>query len=55
MIALWLGRENIQTTSVYITADLASKQRAPQKLDSVHSAVNRHQPSDKLLAFPAGL
>jgi integrase/recombinase XerD len=55
VIALWLGHENIQTTSVYITADLASKQRALQRLDPVSGTAGRYRPSDKLLAFLASL
>lgn len=33
VIGLWLGHENILTTNVYITADLASKERALAKLE----------------------
>ena len=32
MIALWLGHESIETTHVYLEADLATKERALQKL-----------------------
>ena len=32
MIALWLGHESIETTHVYLEADLAIKERALQKL-----------------------
>jgi hypothetical protein len=32
VIALWLGHESIETTHVYLEADLAAKERALQKL-----------------------
>jgi site-specific recombinase XerD len=51
VIALWLGHENIQTTNVYITADLASKERALQKLEPMPGSFSRYQATDKLLAF----
>ena len=30
-IALWLGHESIETTHIYLAADLAAKERALQK------------------------
>jgi site-specific recombinase XerD len=35
VIALWLGHESVQTTHIYVEADLATKQRALAKLDPV--------------------
>jgi hypothetical protein len=32
VIALWLGHESIETTHEYVEADLASKQKALEKL-----------------------
>jgi integrase/recombinase XerD len=29
VIALWLGHESIETTHIYVEADLAMKERAP--------------------------
>ena len=55
VIALWLGHENIQTTNVYITADLASKERALEKLEPIPGSFSRYQATDKLLAFLATL
>jgi integrase/recombinase XerD len=55
VIALWLGHESIQTTNVYITADLASKERALEKLDPVPGTFSRYRPTDKLMAFLAAL
>jgi site-specific recombinase XerD len=31
VIALWLGHESLETTHVYLEADLAAKERALQK------------------------
>ena len=55
VIALWLGHESIQTTNVYITADLASKERALERLDPVPGTFSRYRPTDKLMAFLAAL
>jgi hypothetical protein len=32
VIALWLGHESLETTHVYVEADLATKERALEKL-----------------------
>ena len=55
VIALWLGHENLQTTNVYITADLASKEQALEKLEPIPGSFVRYQAPDKLLAFLATL
>lgn len=55
VIALWLGHENIQTTNVYITADLASKEKALEKLEPIPGSFARYQATDTLLAFLATL
>jgi site-specific recombinase XerD len=55
VIGLWLGHENIQTTNVYMTADLASKERALGKLEPILDSFARYHASDKLLAFLATL
>jgi hypothetical protein len=34
VIALWLGHEDVQTTHVYLQADLAMKEKALNKLGS---------------------
>jgi len=51
LIALWLGHESIETTHVYIDADLATKERALEKLAPVEAATFRFKPSDSVLAF----
>jgi site-specific recombinase XerD len=55
VIALWLGHESVQTTHVYVEADLAAKQRALSKLEPVGTHVRRYKPHDQVLAFLATL
>ena len=55
VIALWLGHESIQTTNIYITADLASKEKALERLDPVPGRFSRYRPTDRLMAFLATL
>ena len=55
VIALWLGHESIETTHVYLEADLATKERALQKLAPVEAPLARFTPDDPLLAFLTAL
>ena len=52
VIALWLGHESIETTQMYLDANLALKERALAKTTppKTKTAV-RYKPSDKVLAF----
>jgi integrase/recombinase XerD len=50
-IALWLGHESIETTHVYLQADLAMKEKALGKLDPIEGAWTRFHADDPLLAF----
>ena len=54
-IALWLGHESIETTHEYVEADLASKQKALEKLAPAQGQLERFQPERELLRFLAGL
>jgi integrase/recombinase XerD len=54
-IALWLGHESIETTHMYLEADLAMKEKALGKLDPVESEWKRFQANDPLLEFLAAL
>jgi integrase/recombinase XerD len=54
-IALWLGHESIETTHLYLEADLAMKEKALGKLDPVESEWKRFQANDPLLEFLAAL
>ena len=53
MIALWLGHESIETTQIYLDADLALKEKALTKTSPMAKgkASGRYRPDDKLLAF----
>ena len=55
VIALWLGHESIETTHIYVEADLATKERALEKLEPVEGRFARYRADDDLLAFLAGL
>jgi len=51
VIALWLGHESVQSTQMYIHADLRLKERALARVASPKSGSGRYRPDDKLLAF----
>lgn len=55
VIALWLGHESVQTTHIYVEADLATKQRALGKLEPAGTTARRYKPKDQVLAFLATL
>lgn len=51
VLALWLGHESIETTQIYLNADLASREAAVARLAPVQNGYRRYRPSDDLLAF----
>ncbi len=51
VIALWLGHENVETTQVYVHADLRLKEKALARLTASAENPGRYRPDDKLLAF----
>jgi site-specific recombinase XerD len=51
VIALWLGHEQIETTQIYLHADLELKERALAKTTLSNISPGRYRPPDKLLAF----
>ena len=51
VIALWLGHEQVETTQIYLHADLALKERALARTTPLHTHPGRYQPTDALLAF----
>lgn len=55
VIALWLGHESIETTQIYLDADLESREAAVSRLAPVHNGYRRYRASDDLLAFLTGL
>lgn len=55
IIALWLGHESIETTQIYIDADLALKEKALAKTTPSNSKQRRFRAKDSLLEFLKGL
>lgn len=55
VIALWLGHESIETTQIYLVADLASREAAVSLLSPVANGYRRYRADDNLLAFLSGL
>ncbi|MCU7938822.1 MAG: site-specific integrase [gamma proteobacterium symbiont of Bathyaustriella thionipta] len=55
VIALWLGHESVETTQVYLDANLALKQEILEKTCPHDGKPGRYQPDDRLLAFLKGL
>jgi integrase/recombinase XerD len=51
VIALWLGHESVETTQVYIHADLRMKEKALSRVTAPETKPGRYRPDDKLLAF----
>ena len=51
VIALWLGHESIDTTQIYLHADLALKERALARTTPTASTPGRYRPPDSMLAF----
>jgi site-specific recombinase XerD len=51
VIALWLGHESVETTQVYMHADMRLKEKALARVASTTSRPGRYKPDDALLAF----
>lgn len=51
VIALWLGHERVETTDIYLHADLALKERALARTKPLDVAPGRYRANDTLLAF----
>lgn len=51
VIALWLGHESVETTQMYLHADLALKEQALAKTVPFNVRPGRYHPGDALLAF----
>jgi site-specific recombinase XerD len=55
VIALWLGHESIETTQIYLDANLALKEKILDKTAPPSGKPGRYRPDDRLLAFLKGL
>jgi site-specific recombinase XerD len=51
VIALWLGHESVETTQVYLHADLRLKEQALSRTSPLGIKPGRYRPGDALLAF----
>ena len=55
VIALWLGHESVETTFIYLHADLELKEQAMARTSPSGIRPARYRPDDDLLAFLNGL
>jgi len=55
VIALWLGHESVETTQMYLHADLRLKEQALSRTTPLGITPIRYRPDDQLLAFLEGL
>ena len=55
VIALWLGHESVETTQMYLHADMRLKEKALSRTTPLNVKRGRYRPDDKLLAFLEGL
>ena len=51
VIALWLGHESVETTQMYLHADLRLKEQALSRLEPLGIKPSRYRPEDQLLRF----
>ena len=51
MIALWLGHELVETTQIYIHADMRLKEKALARVATSKMRPGRYRPDDALLGF----
>jgi len=55
VIALWLGHESVETTQMYLHADMRMKEKALGRTTPLGVKPGKFQPDDKLLVFLEGL
>jgi integrase/recombinase XerD len=55
IIALWLGHESVETTQIYLNANLALKEEILAKIDPVNGKPGRYRPTDRVLSFLSSL
>jgi integrase/recombinase XerD len=51
VIALWLGHESVETTQIYLHADMKLKEKALSRTPPLGAKPGRYRPDDQLLAF----
>ena len=55
MIAIWLGHESLDSTQIYLDADLQLKEAILAKMNPLQSKPGRYRPDDQLLSYLKGL
>ncbi len=55
VIALWLGHESMETTQIYLHADMRITEQALARTSPAGVTPGRYRPTDRLLAFLEGL
>jgi len=55
LIAIWLGHESLDTTQIYLDADLQLKKTVLDKITPIQNRPGRYRPDDKLLSYLKGL
>ncbi len=51
VIALWLGHESVETTQIYLHADMRLKEQALSRVEPLGIKPSRYRPEDHLLRF----
>jgi integrase len=51
VIALWLGHESVETTQMYLHADMRLKEQALARVAPTDITLGRYRPTDQPLAF----
>lgn len=51
LIAIWLGHESVETTQIYLAADLAMKEQILSRTRPIATTPTHYRPDDRLLAF----
>jgi integrase/recombinase XerD len=51
LIAIWLGHESLDTTQMYLDADLQLKRTVLDKITPIQNRPGRYRPDDKLLNY----
>jgi integrase/recombinase XerD len=55
LIAIWLGHESLDTTQIYLDADLQLKKTVLDKINPIQNRPGKYRPDDKLLSYLKGL